>query len=170
MPPKLIEFIQRWVITTVAVLIAAAMLQGIHYDNSLALFGATLLLGLLNAFLRPLIILATVGIIGALNFALGLRVALLTLPLQILSFGFLLLAINAALLMLVTELVPTFHCDGFWTAFKGGLIVSIISLLLNSLTGSGNARIQWQRGATRPGNTANKPRRDDDGDGPVIDV
>lgn len=173
MPPKLIEFLQRWVVTTVAVLIAAAMLKGIHYDTNTALFAATLLLGLLNAFLRPLIILATVGIIGALNFALGLRVAILTLPLQILSFGFLLLAINASLLMLVSEFIPAFHCDGFWTAFKGGLIISIISLLLNSLTGSGSARIQWQRGNPRPPRPGEKPpgsNRDDDGNGPVIDV
>lgn len=171
MPPKLIEFLQRWIITTVAVLIAAAMLKGVHYDNSMGLFAATLLLGLLNAFLRPLIILATVGIIGALNFALGLRVALVTLPLQILSFGFLLLAINAGLLLLVSEFVPAFHCDGFWTAFKGGLIISIISLLLNSLTGSGNARIQWQRGQPRPPRSGNRSSgSDNDGNGPVIDV
>lgn len=165
MPPKLKEFLQRWAITTVAVLAAAYLVSGIHYDNWIALLVATLVLGLLNAFLRPLLVFATVGVLGAFNVMLGLRAALVTLPLQILSFGFFLLVINAALLLFAGKLVPSFQVDGFWTAFKGGLIISVVSLLLNSLTGSGNARIQVQRGKPRtPGD------KSDPGDGPVIDV
>jgi putative membrane protein len=165
MPPKLKEFLQRWAITTVAVLAAAYLVSGIHYDNWVALLVATLVLGLLNAFLRPLLVFATVGVLGAFNVMLGLRAALVTLPLQILSFGFFLLVINAALLLFAGKLVPSFQVDGFWTAFKGGLIISVVSLLLNSLTGSGNARIQVQRGKPRtPGD------KSDPGDGPVIDV
>ncbi len=167
MPPKLKTFLQRWIVTTVAVLVAAHMVEAIRYDHWHGLLVATLLLGVLNAFLRPLILFATVGILGAFNFLLGLRLALLTLPLQILSFGFLLLAINAILLLLVTQLVPSFHADGFWTAFKGGLIISVISLLLNSLTGTGNARVQWQRGKPAPPGNRRDPGNDD---GPVIDV
>jgi putative membrane protein len=167
MPPKLKTFLQRWIVTTVAVLVAAHMVEAIRYDHWHGLLVATLLLGVLNAFLRPLILFATVGILGAFNFLLGLRLALLTLPLQILSFGFLLLAINAILLLLVTQLVPSFHADGFWTAFKGGLIISVISLLLNSLTGTGNARVQWQRGKPTPPGNRRDPGNDD---GPVIDL
>jgi hypothetical protein len=55
--------------------------------------------------------------------------------------------------------------DGFWTAFKGGLVISIVSMLLNSLTGSGNARIQIQRGKPRAPNDKSDP-----GNGPVIDL
>ena len=168
MPPKLKEFLQRWIITTVAVLVAAHILHGIRYDHWQGLLIATLLLGLLNAFLRPLLLLTTFGILGALNFMAGVRVALLTLPLQILSFAFLLLAINGIPLLLVAELIQSFHCDGFWTAFKGGLIISLISVLLNSLTGSGNARVTWQRG--KPNSNTPPPRDPKDGDGPVIDV
>jgi putative membrane protein len=100
-----------------------------------------------------------------LNVLLGVRVALVTLPLQILLFGFFLLAINAALLLFVGYVVPSFHADDFWTAFKGGLIISLVSLLLNSLTGTGTARIQVNRGKGRTPSD-----RPDDGDGPVIDV
>lgn len=170
MPPKLKEFLQRWAITTVAVLAAAHMVEAIHYDHWQGLIVATLLLGLLNAFLRPLILIATVGLLGAFNFALGLRFAIVTLPLQIVSFGFFLLALNAVLLRFVAEVVPSFHADNFWTAFKGGLIISIISLLLNSLTGSGNARIQVQRGKPpAPPSNSNRPGPGG-GDGPVIDI
>jgi putative membrane protein len=165
MPPKLKEFLQRWAITTVAVLAAAYLISGIHYDNWRGLLVTTLVLGLLNAFLRPLLVFATVGVLGAFNVMLGLRAALVTLPLQMLSFGFFLLVINAALLLFAGNLVPSFQVDGFWTAFKGGLVISIVSLILNSLTGSGNARIQLQRGKPRtPGD------KSDPGDGPVIDV
>ncbi len=170
MPPKLKEFLQRWAITTVAVLVAAHVVEKIHYEHWRGLLVATLLLGLLNAFLRPLILIATVGLLGALNFAIGLRFTIITLPLQILSFGFFLLALNALLLLFVDQLVPSFHADDFWTAFKGGLIISIISLLLNSLTGSGNARIQVQRGKpSRPSSDSDRPGSGG-GSGPVIDI
>ena len=171
MPPKLKEFLQRWAITTVAVLAAAHMVEAIHYEHWRGLLVATLVLGLLNAFLRPLILIATVSLLGAFNFALGLRVAIVTLPLQILSFGFFLLALNAILLLIVSHLVPSFHADGFWTAFKGGLIISVISLFLNSISGTGNARVQMQRGKpTPPPNRSDKPNGGGGGNGPVIDI
>ena len=165
MPPKLKEFLQRWAITTVAVLAAASLVRDIHYDNWRGLLFATLVLGLLNAFLRPLILFATVGVLGILNLFLGARVALITLPLQIGLFGFLLLAINATLLLFASQLVPAFHADTFWTAFKGGLVISIVSLLLNTFTGGSHTRIQIQRG--RPPTPSKKS---DDDNGPVIDV
>src|SRR5262245_758368 len=165
MPPRLKEFLQRWAITTVAVLAAAYFVSDIRYDHWRGLLIATLLLGILNAFLRPLLLLTTVGLLGMLNVRLGIRMALVTLPLQILLFGFFLLAINALLLLFVGQVVPSFHADDFWTAFKGGLIISLVSLLLNSLTGTGNARIQFQRGKGRP-----PTDRSDGGNGPVIDV
>lgn len=165
MPPKLKEFLQRWAITTVAVLAAASLVRDIHYDNWRGLLFATLVLGLLNAFLRPLLLFATVGVLGILNLFLGARVALITLPLQIGLFGFLLLAINATLLLFASQLVPSFHADTFWTAFKGGLVISIVSLILNTFAGGSHARIQIQRG--RPPVASKKP---DDDNGPVIDV
>jgi putative membrane protein len=144
MRTELKEFAKRWLISTVAVLVATKMLPGISYDHWSDLLVATLVLGILNSVLRPLLML-------------------LSLPLLILTLGLFTFVINAGLLCLVSKLLPRFHVDGFWTAFWGALIISLITLFLNSLTGSGGARVTIRRGG-RPA------RRDDDGEGPVIDV
>lgn len=144
MAPKLKDFLQRWVITTVAVLVATHVVSGIHYDHWAALLAATLLLGLLNAFLRPVLLV-------------------LSLPFLILTLGLFSLVINALLLLLVGELVKSFHVAGFWPAFWASLVISVISVLLNSLTGTGSARVTVRRGRI-------KRPKDGDGPGPVIDV
>jgi putative membrane protein len=139
-------FLQRWVVTTLAVLVAANLVSGIHYDTVSGLLAASLLLGILNAFLRPLMML-------------------LTLPLVILSLGLFMLVINAVLLYLVGWLVKSFRVDSFGAAFWGGLVISLVSLLVNSLVGSGESRIQFRRTKRPP------PGRDNhSGGGPVIDV
>ena len=145
MPDKLKSFIQRWVISTVAVLVATYVVPGIKFDRPQDLLVATLVLGLLNSFLRPLLML-------------------LSLPLLIFTLGLFTLVINALLLLLVHALLgDRFKVEGFWSAFWGALVISVVSLLLNSLTGSGDARVSVRRG---------KPpdKRDDDKGGPVIDV
>jgi putative membrane protein len=144
MPPRFKEFLGRWLITTAAVMVAANLGLGVHCDNFTTLLVASLLLGILNAFLRPLLVL-------------------LALPLVIFTLGFFFFVINALLLYLVGALVKGFHVDSFWAAFCGALVITIVTLLLNSLTGSGGARFKIHRGAPPPA------RRDDD-DGPVIDV
>jgi len=147
MPENLKDFLKRWAITTVGVLVAAHIVKGIDYDHWQGLLVATLLLGLLNAFLRPLLLL-------------------LSLPLLVLTLGLFTFVINAALLYGVGELVKTFRVDSFGAAFWGGLVISVISLPLNFLTGVGGARIELRRG--KPPDR-NRPPRDGD-DGPVIDV
>jgi len=89
---------------------------------------------------------------------------LLSLPLVIFTLGLFILVINALLLYFVGALLsPRFVVDSFSSAFWGGLIITIISLVLNYLTGSGSTRIKIQRGKT--------PSRDpNDGGGPIIDV
>ena len=147
MPPKLKVFLQRWIISTVAVLVATHLVRGIHYEKWEDLLIATLVLGLLNTFLRPILLL-------------------LSLPLLIFTLGLFTLVINALLLLLVDWLLKsTFHVDGFKSAFWGALVISLVSLLLNSLTGTGNSRIEIKRGKQ-------PDKRDDDstGSGPVIDV
>lgn len=147
MPPMLKEFLQRWVITTVAVLVATHVVRGISYDNWQALLVATLTLGLLNAFLRPLLML-------------------LSLPLLILSLGLFTLVINAGLLYFVGELIDGFHVASFGAAFWGGLVTSLVSLALQILTGAGGTRVMVQRGPPpRPPGSGPGP-----GQGPVIDV
>ena len=147
MPEKLKSFLQRWIVSTVAVLIATFVMgDRIEYGTWVDLLVATLVLGLLNTFLRPMLML-------------------LSLPLLIFSLGLFTIVINAVLLLLVSALLGRehFHVAGFWVAFWGALIISVVSLLLNSLTGTGDARVSVRRGKTPP-----KP--DDDKGGPIIDV
>ena len=144
MPPKLKKFLQSWAINTLAVLVAVVVLPGhIRYDKPLDLLMASLILGILNAFLRPVLML-------------------LALPLLILSLGLFMLVINALLLYFVGWFVPGFHVAGFWWAFLGALIISLVSLVLNTLTGSGKSRIVFHR---RKG-----PPDSHNDDGPIINV
>jgi putative membrane protein len=147
MPVKLKTFLLRWLNNTVAVFVAAYLVKGIHYDDAGGLLVAAFILGILNTFLRPFLMLVS-------------------LPLLIFTLGLFTLVINALLLYWVGALVKSFHVDSFGSAFWGALIISIISIVLNTLTGTGNARIQAQRGPPSPP----AKRRDDDGGGPVIDV
>lgn len=146
MPRKFTGFLQRWLINTVAVMVAANLIPGIRYESFTALLVAALLLGILNAYLRWLLVL-------------------LALPLVILTLGLFLLVINALMLWLVGSLVRGFHVDGFWPAFWGALIITVTTMVLNALTGSGNSRLEFRGHRSPP-----PPRKDDDQDGPVIDV
>ena len=105
------KFIQSWIISALAVLVAVYVVKGIHYTKPLDLAVAALLLGILNAVLRPFL-------------------TLLTLPLLIFTFGLFRLVINALLLYLVGYLLqPDFRVDDFWSAFWGALIISLITRL-----------------------------------------
>lgn len=143
-PREMKSFLQRWLINTLAVLVATKIISGITYGNSVDLFVVALILGILNAILRPLLML-------------------LSLPLLIFTLGLFTLVINALLLLLASWLVGDshFHVAGFWPAFFGALVISLVSIVLNSLTGTGNSRISVKREKAPPR---------DDGNGPVIDV
>ena len=121
-------FIQRWAINTLAVLVATHLVSGIDYVTVGSLLVASLLFGILMTFLRPLLFL-------------------LTLPLVVLSLGFFVLVINAGLLYLVGRLVKGFNVDGFWPAFWGALVIGLVSLVLNTMTGSGDSKARVRRGA-----------------------
>ena len=142
----MLAFLKRWLITTVAVCLAAHFVHGIKWDTNLALFLAALVLGLLNAFVRPVMML-------------------LSLPLLIFTLGLFTLVINALLLWSVGTFIDGFHVDGFGAAFWGALIISITSMVLNAMTKSNPARVQFHVGKPPP------PRPPpDDGGGPIIDV
>jgi putative membrane protein len=146
MPKPLKEFLQRWLIGTVAVLVATYIVPGISYRHWLDLLVATFILGILNTFVRPLLML-------------------LSLPLLIFTLGLFTLVINAVLLYTVGALLdPRFAVDSFGAAFWGGLVITIVSLALNVLTGTGGTRIKIQRG--KPPSASDRG----DGSGPVIDV
>jgi putative membrane protein len=142
--PGLKRFIQSWLINTFAVLITVLILNPhIRYETTVDLFMAALLLGILNAFFRPIMML-------------------LALPLLIFTLGLFMIVINACLLYVVHWLMGTrFEVESFGWAMLGSLIIGIISLPLNILTGMGNAKVTIQRQKRPP---------DDPSNGPVIDV
>ncbi|MGH7976913.1 MAG: phage holin family protein [Limisphaerales bacterium] len=144
---KLLRFLQSWIINTLAVALAVMILHGhIHCKNNFDLLLASLLLGILNAFVRPVLML-------------------LALPLLIFTLGLFTLVINALLLALVSFfLKPNFQVDGFGYAFLGALIISIVSIALNILTGTGNTRVTFHHRPPPPP----KDKKPDDDD--VIDV
>lgn len=104
----------RWIILAGAIMAASHLLEGIETQGLLPALGAAAMLGVLNVFLRPLLII-------------------LTLPVNILSFGFFTLIINALLLKMVSGVIPGFEVHGFWPAFWGALIITLINWLLHSL-------------------------------------
>ena len=138
------KFLKSWAINTLAVLVAVYMVPGIRFkdDSLLTPFIVSLVLGILNAFIRPVLML-------------------LALPLLIFTLGLFMLVINALLLYLVSFLLGNyFQIDSFGAAFLGALIISVVSLLLNFLTGGTKARVQ----------VSHRRRPPDSGHGPVIDV
>jgi putative membrane protein len=110
-------FILRGLIAALGLWAATEMLDGISIDSPTTLILAGLLLGLVNAIVRP--------------FAL-----LLALPALLLSLGLFLLVVNAAMLGLVALMLKGFHIAGFWNAVGGALIVSIVSWIGSWFIGS----------------------------------
>ncbi len=146
MPQSLLSFIKRWLITAVSVALAAQIVPGIDCPTAMGLVLAALLLGLLNAFVRPVMLL-------------------LSLPLLIFTLGLFILVINAFLLYAVGHVLKDFHVESFAAAFWGSLIISIVSLVLNSLTKSNGPVVQIRRGKAPPSRPPDDPSY-----GPVIDV
>jgi len=102
----------KWIVLTASILLVSYLLNGIKIDHFLTAFFAAAVLGILNSIVRPILIL-------------------LTLPINLLTFGIFTFIINAALLMLVSVIIPGFDIDGFWTAVVGSILISIINAFLN---------------------------------------
>ena len=107
------HFVFRWAVTTVAVMVASSIIHGIRYDTVASLIGAALLLGILNAFLRPILLI-------------------LSAPLILLTLGLFILVVNGLLLLIVPNIVIGFHVDTFASAFWGAIVISIISWMLSA--------------------------------------
>ncbi len=145
---KFLHFLGTWAINTLAVAVAALILHNhIHFEGAGSLIIASLLLGILNAFVRPILMF-------------------LALPLLIFTLGLFTLVINALLLYFVGVLMGNyFNVDTFRYAFLGALIISVVSIFLNIMTGlGGRSRFTIRRGPPPPPDHRNKS--DDD----VIDV
>ena len=111
-------FIAKVVIAAVALWLAAVIVPGIDYDGWVNLLLAGLLLGLVNAFVRPV-------------------VTILTLPVTILTLGLFLLVVNAAMIGLVGLLLPGFHVDGFWPAVFAAIVTGVVSWVGQALLREG---------------------------------
>ena len=105
-------FLIRWLVNTLALLAVVWVIPGIHVDRWETVAVAALILGLFNAFLRPVIVF-------------------LTLPFQIVTLGFSILLVNGLMLYLVSKIVEGFYITSFWSAFWGAILFSLISFLLN---------------------------------------
>lgn len=105
----------RWAVNAIAIWVAIELVPGIEHSGTAAsLFLIALIFGLVNALVRPFL-------------------TLLTCPLIILTLGLFVLVLNALMFGLTAWLVPSLTIDGFWPAFFGALIVSVVSGFINML-------------------------------------
>ena len=105
------RFLVHWVLSAVALAVTAWILPGVHIETIASLFVAALVLGFLNAVLKPILVL-------------------LTLPLTILTLGLFYFVLNGLLFAFGAALVPGFLVDGFGWAFLGAILMSLLSMFL----------------------------------------
>jgi len=139
---RFLHFLGSWAINTLAVWVAAFILQShIHFKGFADLLIASLLLGILSAIARPILLL-------------------LAPPFRNVTLGLFTWVINALLLFLVGQILkPHFEVDTFLVAFAGALIISIVSTFLNIATGN-----------IQSSDRRNPPRGKKSNDDDVIDV
>lgn len=118
----MVGFVLRAAVTALALWVASRLLDGLQFSSTGALVLAAVLLGLVNAVVRPIAFV-------------------LTLPITVLTLGLFLLVLNAAMFGLVALLVPGFTVSGFWTAVGGAIVVGLVSWAASSVIGN-NGRIE----------------------------
>jgi putative membrane protein len=109
-------FVLRAVIAALGLWLATYWVHGVRIDSAPTLVLAGFLLGIMNAVVRPIVVI-------------------LTLPLTLVTLGFFLLVVNALMVLLVALLLPGFHVSGFWPAFLTALIVSVTGWVSSWLIG-----------------------------------
>ena len=106
----------RWLTLTLAIIVTAYLLDGIQVSGFWSALFTAAVLGILNAFFRPIILI-------------------LTLPINILTMGLFTFVINALLLMMASGIISGFTVAGFWSAMFGALLISVVSWLINGFIG-----------------------------------
>jgi len=106
----------HFVVSAIAILISAYLLPGVYVDGILAAFILAVILGVINTFIRPVLVV-------------------LTLPLTVFTLGLFILVINALLVMLASYIVPGFTVAGFWYAFLFGIVLAVVSYVLEMFEG-----------------------------------
>ena len=107
------RFLIHWLIIALALWVTAYILPGVHIESNQALATAAIVLGLVNALVRPIL-------------------TLLTLPITILTLGLFYLLVNGFTFMLASKVVPGFGVSGYWWAVLGALVVSIVSAFVGN--------------------------------------
>jgi len=113
----------RWLILTAAIMFASYIIEGIQVKSFFSALFAAAVLGILNAFFRPILIV-------------------LTLPINILSLGLFTFIINAMLLKIASGVISGFEVYGFWPAVFGSLLISVVSWILSSFI-SERGRVEY---------------------------
>lgn len=113
----MIRFIGKTLITAVAVLVAAYVVTGVHVRDSITAVLIAAVLGLLNSFVKPILVI-------------------ITIPITIFTLGLFLLVINIIIIKWVSEIVPGFSVDGWVAALLFSFVVSIATYLLESIIGT----------------------------------
>lgn len=125
------KFVVRLIVNAAALYVATRLVPGVSCDGGwLAFFGVALVFGVVNAFVRPV-------------------AKILTFPFIIVTLGLFIFVINGLMLWLTSRVSAVlglgFHVSGFWAAFWGALVVSIVSILLSLLTGEREVRVARYR-------------------------
>jgi putative membrane protein len=115
------ELFIKWLILTFSVITASYLIGGIQVDSFFSAFFAAVILGVLNTFFRPILIV-------------------LTLPINILTLGLFTFIINALMLKIASGLIPGFHVYGFWAAVFGALLISLVNWGLSSILGNKSSK------------------------------
>jgi putative membrane protein len=109
------DMIANWLIATLAVVVTAYLLPGVYVEGVLAAVVAALVLGIVNVFLKPIVVV-------------------LTLPINILTLGLFTFVINACLVLLTAMVVPGFGVDGFLWAAMFSLVLSIVHATMHIIS------------------------------------
>ena len=120
----------RWLVSAVALYLTSLVVRGIEVQGVGSLYFAAATIGILNAVVRPLILL-------------------LTLPLNIVTLGLFTLVVNAAMLKLASEVVRGFEVHGFWSALGGWLLLSLFTFLINVVIGETGVEVVHVRRMVR---------------------
>ncbi len=110
----MLSFLVHWAVQAIALYVAARLVGGIHLSSDTTLVIAALVIGLINATVRPVL-------------------ALLSLPLTILTLGLFYLVVNGACFMLAAAIVPGFHVQGCMSGILGALVMSLVGWALHAI-------------------------------------
>jgi len=133
----------RWLILTAAIVAASYLIDGIRISGFFSAFCAAAVLGILNALFRPILFI-------------------LTLPINIMTFGLFTFVINALLLKMASGVIPGFDVHGFWSAVFAALIISGVNWILSSFINEQGRIARVEKGEMEEEDYIDLEKHDDD--------